>query len=249
MGAMHYGFIYFGEQAVDGFRTCANLTECDSTTRALAITLKAVRGGVGIEVLREALPSARLILVFEPEDAPQMDKLLELGFDEYVCGHAHLARHGYLVADELNSREVLDVHRTTYHALRGFIDRIAARPDLQHVLRTAVLGISELFGIERVSVVLIRAGESFGHVIVSSWHTLASTFCTPLKVVETCSVTLSSCLEAVARACELNACVLATSSGVVFALTRTNTVRSSTVEAHALETFVAVTWARTTSTS
>jgi len=61
-------------------------------------------------------------------------------------------------------------------------------------------------------------------VIVCSWLALALAFSTPLQVLETRSVTLSSCLEAEAGAGELDTSVVTTSSGVIFALARTNTV-------------------------
>ncbi len=166
MSVEHLGFVYLGQQTVDGFVHDSDASVCDVTTRVVAVPLTRAREDLQAAALRIRYPGARLVLLFEIADAPELESILELGFDDHVCGTAHLAQHGYRLSEAMNVRESLDVHRTAYHALRGFVERIAAQPDLQHVLRTAVLGISELFEIERVSVVLIREGESFGHVVM-----------------------------------------------------------------------------------
>ena len=97
-----------------------------------------------------------------------------MGFDDCVCGETHLQRRVKHTVFELDLLDGFKERQLAHSALTDFVGEIAAKPQLHDVLRTAVLGMRELFEIDRVSVVILRPGEEFGHVVMEQDRELSN---------------------------------------------------------------------------
>jgi len=166
MSIDHKDLIYLGDGVVPGLYSCGSLDEVPDYARVVVVSAETVNGGVAADRLRRRAPQARLIVAVTPEEAHKIPSLLDLGFDDCVCGDNHLQRRVKHTIFELDLLDGFKERQLAHSALTDFVGEIAAKPQLHDVLRTAVLGMRELFEIDRVSVVILRPGEEFGHVVM-----------------------------------------------------------------------------------
>lgn len=166
--------IYLGAGVMPGLYPCGSLDEVPDYARVVVVCADTVRGGIDAARLRRRAPNARLIVYAQPGDASEIGTFLDLGFDDCVFGEQHLQhrmKHAVYVLDLLDGFKERQI---AHSALTDFVGEIAAKPHLNDVLRTAVLGMRELFEIDRVSVVLVRQGEELGHVVMEQDRELSN---------------------------------------------------------------------------
>jgi PAS domain S-box-containing protein len=111
-------------------------------------------------------PEACLIARIEPRDAACADELVALGYDAVAVGAGHLERVLKEKRELLELRATLEPQRALYDGLVTLIDEIARSPGLQQVLNIAILRLSELFSVDRVSVIIFDQHSEVGFVVM-----------------------------------------------------------------------------------
>ena len=98
--------IYLGEGMMPGLYPCGSLDEVPGYARVVVVSAETVRGGVASERLRRRAPQARLIVFVTPQEAKEIPKFLDLGFDDCVCGETHLQRRVKHIVFELDTNQL-----------------------------------------------------------------------------------------------------------------------------------------------
>ena len=132
------------------------VVECECSEPASA--LARVRAQVG--------PAVRMTALLDPARAARATELLEMGYDDIAVGQAHLRRLIDAWRQQLDAAEELTRVTTTHAGLLQLIDEIAKNPSLHQVLQIAVLRMSELFSVERISVVIFDQHRKVGFVVM-----------------------------------------------------------------------------------
>jgi PAS domain S-box-containing protein len=115
--------------------------------------------------LRRSHPGVRVVAWVAEADEKTLGECIARGFDDVTFGSAHFE---HAVEGWRESIEVAVAHaaeQEMYEGLVGLIAEVTERPELADVLCTAVLRMSQLFGIDRVSVVLFQSGDELAFVV------------------------------------------------------------------------------------
>lgn len=161
--------VFFGVSPLDTLPAVARDTELPPEANVVIAAWGATHDATVLETLRRHCHEALLVAWF-PGDAVAADigAALTLGYDEVVFGLEHLQvrlrqwRHQFGLGDAHRAR-VED-----HGALVSLIDEMAEKPDLQEVLRVAILRMSGLYSIDRASVVLLKPGHDVAFVVMES---------------------------------------------------------------------------------
>ncbi len=151
---------------VSGLQPCASAREVPADAAVIAVDCRA---GVAEELyteLRRSLPAACFVAWLTPERAFDLEHALRLGFDEVALGEHHLTKVLTRVRCGIETASCFDHLMAMHKGLLQVVSEIACSPELQDVLRVSILRISELFGIDRVSVVIFDHDAEVGFVIM-----------------------------------------------------------------------------------
>ncbi len=116
--------------------------------------------------VREQVPEAFCLGFVDEGDASLAGTLLDCGFDDVVIGRAALERRAQLLLESIEMRQRFLLHEAVHQGVVQLISEVAQRPGLQEVLRVAVLRMSELFSVDRVSVVIFDDKHDVGFVVM-----------------------------------------------------------------------------------
>ena len=95
-----------------------------------------------------------------------VSEMLSLGYDDVAIGALHLEHIASRALAEHEIEQRFGRQMTMHAGLVKVVSEIASNPELQAVLHLAVLRISELFSIERVSVVIFDQQATEGFVVM-----------------------------------------------------------------------------------
>lgn len=118
--------------------------------------------------IRERCPRARLLARIERYDEGLVAAALREGYDDVAIGAAQLRGRLRALAREMDLLDAAATQSAAHEGLVNFIVEIAASTKLEHVLRVAVVRLSELFGMDRVSVVMLEPDQSVAFVVMES---------------------------------------------------------------------------------
>jgi PAS domain-containing protein len=134
--------------------------------RVVVFDCRGLDSGVTLAAARARAPAAACIALVGPERVGDIDALLRSGFDDVALSRTHLAHCAGRIIHEQELREAYAAASVVHDGLVALIGAIALRPGLQEVLQTAVLHMSELFKVDRVSMVLFDRGSEVGFVVM-----------------------------------------------------------------------------------
>ena len=118
-----------------------------------------------IDALRRRHPGASLIARLAITETERIETCIAAGFDGVAVGDRHLEQLVAGFRGEISARDVSLTQRQLHEGLVSLITEINEHPALGDVLKIAVLRMSQLFNIDRVSVVLLRPGEDVAFVV------------------------------------------------------------------------------------
>ncbi|MEE8408719.1 MAG: PAS domain S-box protein [Myxococcota bacterium] len=125
-----------------------------------------------VRALRNLGTELRLVAwIREPSD-DVVRACYEIGYDEAIVGVAQLEHSPLRWRAELDRLDASIGQSDLHRRLVSLIDEIAEKPTLGDVLRIAVLRMSQLFDIDRVSVVLFTPGDEIGFVVMENEDSL-----------------------------------------------------------------------------
>lgn len=156
--------LLLGQHHVEGTQTIASARELPSDATLVVVEYVAHVADLIAEV-RVLAPRAA-VWVWLPEDRLEGASEAAAGEpDELIWGETLLRKRleGWRCKVELE-REYRE-HLAAYGGMVSLINEMAAHPDLQDVLRIAILRMDEIFSVNQVSVVLFQPGDEFGFVV------------------------------------------------------------------------------------
>jgi PAS domain S-box-containing protein len=118
-----------------------------------------------LDTLRRRHPQATLVARLRADDTKNVEPCVVAGFDVIAVGDRHLELVLNRFRRETQARRVSSTQQQLQESLISLINEINDRPGLGDVLKIAVLRMSQLFSIERVSVVLFQPGEDVAFVV------------------------------------------------------------------------------------
>ncbi|MBI5509778.1 MAG: PAS domain S-box protein [Deltaproteobacteria bacterium] len=161
-----------GETTLEELTTIRVPADLPPGLRVLVLEGERAVDGLLLRNLRERYPRATFVALLNDADPVTVDRALTAGADVIAFGVRHL-RHVVAVERlEITRRNTQSLESETHSALVNLIDEFNTRPQLAEVLRTAVLRMSTLFGIDRVTVVLLKAGDDVAFVVAEHEQSL-----------------------------------------------------------------------------
>ncbi|MBN1959976.1 MAG: PAS domain S-box protein [Deltaproteobacteria bacterium] len=149
-----------------GLRTFATAFELPPDANIVVVDCRESDPRTIFKNIREHAPAAHIIAWVKPKEAAKAAELLSIGYYDIVYSLPHLKQ----VLSRENTTQNLEwrlVRQLNMNAgLLQIISEIARKPDLQDVLQLSVSRISELFSIERVSVVVFDQQNQEGFVVM-----------------------------------------------------------------------------------
>jgi PAS domain S-box-containing protein len=118
--------------------------------------------------VRAARPGARLFAYLVPEQIGAVEAVLAAGYDDLAIGAAHLEMRLEACRPEITLVEAYAARIEAHEGLMSLVTEVAATPDLQEVLRASIIRMSQLFSMERVSVVMFNPGDEYGFIVARS---------------------------------------------------------------------------------
>lgn len=159
--------VVLGPEPLGGLASVAEPEEVPFAAWVVAVDCRQVVDPAPlIARLRQRVPAATLSAFVDTPRAGRIPELLRAGFVEVAVGEEHLAHQVTRLRAEQVVANTLSRQVDMREGLLLVIDEIAKNPDLQHVLQVAVVRISQLFSIERVSVVIFDHGAKLGFVVM-----------------------------------------------------------------------------------
>ena len=125
-----------------------------------------------VERLRARYVDVQLMAWLPALDEKRVSDCVAAGFDAVAMGEAHLDHCVSRWSRDLELAEANATQSEIHHGLVSLITEINSHPELGEVLCTAVLRLSELFSIDRVSVVLFKPGDEIAFVVAEHEESL-----------------------------------------------------------------------------
>ncbi len=133
--------------------------------RLVVVESRAERPADTVARVRRRLPEARLIAWLAAPSDEAVARCIDRGFDDVSFGERHLEHCLWRWSRNLELAERNAEQQEIHRGLVNLLEEINERPELADVLCTSVLRMSELFDIDRVSVVLLKPGEEVAFVV------------------------------------------------------------------------------------
>ena len=156
----------YGESAFPGIESYAALEDIPDWIRIVVVHFDEAKMATSLKELQEHRCGGRIVAWLEVEQAERLEYVLGLGFDDVTVGVAQTIHRLNSIRWELDLLDGYTARTLAHTGLVSFIGELVRRPALQDVLRTAILGMRDLFSMDRVSVVFVRPGEEFGYVVM-----------------------------------------------------------------------------------
>ncbi len=164
--------VLLGKAVRAGLPAVATAAEIPPSARVVFVDGEALPPLASLREVRTARPDV-LVLVYVPlGGAVEVADLLSAGFDDVVLGEAQLARRAELFREEQAAADVYQQRAVVHDALVQLIGEIAKNPGLKDVLQIAVVRLSELFSVDRVSVVIFDHAAQVGFVVMERQQAL-----------------------------------------------------------------------------
>ncbi|MEK7704590.1 MAG: PAS domain S-box protein [Myxococcota bacterium] len=157
-----------GNEGIDDFKAVADTAALATDLDVVIVPYHGALSAGRIEELRRRCPRARLVAWLATHEEALLNAAVAEGFDDAVVGRVQLRRRLAATAHEVALLNAVATQSAAHEGLVSFILEIAASTELSRVLRVAVVRLSELFGMDRVSVVLTKSEEQVAFVVMEA---------------------------------------------------------------------------------
>ena len=161
--------LVWGKSPLADIPGVADVVDLPADTQVVIVEWPRASSPAEFATLRRQCPTALLMCYFAVHSpALPVATALENGFDDAVVGERHMQQRLHAWWQQFGLRTMQQERQDDHDVLVSFIDEMAAKPDLQEVLRVAILRMSGLYSIDRASVVLLKPGSDVAFVVMES---------------------------------------------------------------------------------
>lgn len=157
--------VVLGDEDILSLPKFANVTDLPKDTDIVLVCRGSTHFSQVSQLSRD-LPLVRFVAWIKEGDASAIRQAIEIGFSDVLVTEQQLQKRLDHLSSEITFLNDYAARMAFHAGLVDIIQSFAASPDLQDVLRVAVMRLAELFDIERVSVILFQPGDEIAFVVM-----------------------------------------------------------------------------------